>query len=176
MPTNDSAQMRRSSILAANWAKFRLLYGSALFVLGSVVALSTMTNRRAFLVNITMPLLGALIVVQSVFQHLAQESQCKAKISTVYQGFVQIHEVDSTISPLFQFRLWHLAVLVVVFALFLGIKRTIDDQFSPENAPVRGLRALHSSDPATRAWGATELGFTFIRLRPTTARRNRSAG
>jgi HEAT repeat protein len=59
--------------------------------------------------------------------------------------------------PRFQLRIRHLVVLVAGAAIALGIKRCVDDQFDPAKAPMRGLQALQSSDPATRARGALEL-------------------
>jgi hypothetical protein len=60
-----------------------------------------------------------------------------------------------------------LIALVAVCAILLYMARPLWDLL-PGNAPTRGLRDLRSSDPATRARGALELGIVLTHNRPAT--------
>jgi hypothetical protein len=60
-----------------------------------------------------------------------------------------------------------LIALVAVCGFLFWLERSLWD-LRPENAPMRGLRNLRSSDPATRARGARDLDTVFILDRPAT--------
>jgi HEAT repeat protein len=62
----------------------------------------------------------------------------------------------------FQFRMRHLMILVAGCAIAFGIRQALYDKFNPASAPARGLYALRSSNPGTRAWGAQQITFTLM--------------
>jgi HEAT repeat protein len=154
------------SLKRSRWLREIDLALCGVVLMGALVIGSRFIGSSPVAHNIILLLMGvgAFLVyvrVRSLSRNMAQARRAPASQSAGEEG-----PAGSRAPPLFQLRIWDLAVLVAIYALIFGVQRYIDDQFGLENAPARGLRALHSSDPATRAWGALQLDLVFIMDRP----------
>lgn len=135
-------------------------------------AMATPPNLRALWGRV-IALLGLMVAVPSVFTwSLGDWPMCLGGVLLILVGFVTMVTADmkrrvsaageSTEIPMSpavkqRIKVWHLGLLVAGCAVGITFLKQLDDAISLDKAPIRGLRAMKSSDSTVRTRALFEL-------------------